>query len=189
MPAFIEALGALPIQALLLQIGLGLLDVGFGGLFRGNTGGNIRLGGGDGGLLAGNTGLLLHVLDGGHGLALLDHVPFLHIEVGDAAHGGGAHVYIGLGLDLAGAADDRGQILALDLGGQNLGVAGLLPPDKDAHQHDNNHDAENHQEYLLDLHMLRVLQVFLFLVYAKGANPVPEGVEMGHLRGHDCRGG
>ena len=57
-------------------------------------------------------GFLLHVLDGGHGLALLDLVAFLYIEVGDAAHGGGAHVHIGLGLDLAGAADHRGQILA-----------------------------------------------------------------------------
>ncbi len=126
----VEGLGALPVQALLLQIGLGVLDVGLGGLFRGNIGGDVGLGGGDGGLLAGDIGFLLHVLDGGDRLALLHHVALFHVEVGDAAHGGGAEVDVGLGLDLAGAADHRGQILPHDLGGQNLGVAGLLLVDE-----------------------------------------------------------
>ena len=145
----IESLGALPIQLLLLQIGLGVLHVGLGGLFRGNIGSNVGLGGGDGRFLAGDIGLLLHILDGGHRLALLHHVTLFHIEVGDAAHRGGADIHIGLRLDLAGAADHRGQILAHDLGGQNLGVAGLLPPDEDGNQHDNNHDGKNNQKYLL----------------------------------------
>jgi hypothetical protein len=39
-------------------------------------------------------------------LAGLDVVAFLDVEVGDAAEGGGADVDVGLGLDLAGAADD-----------------------------------------------------------------------------------
>ena len=50
----VESLGAIPIQLLLLQVGLGVLHIGFGGFFRGNIGGNVGLGGGDGGLLAGN---------------------------------------------------------------------------------------------------------------------------------------
>jgi hypothetical protein len=41
----IKALGAVPIQLFLLQVGLGVLDVGLGGLFRGNIGGNVGLGG------------------------------------------------------------------------------------------------------------------------------------------------
>ena len=52
-----------------------------------------------------------HVLNGGDQLALLYVIALLHIEVGDAAHRGGAEVDIGLWLDLAGAADDRGQVL------------------------------------------------------------------------------
>ncbi len=75
MPSLIESLGAIPIQLLLLQVGLGVLDVGLGCLFCGNIGGNIGLGGGDGGLLAVNVRLLLHVLDGGNGLALFHLSP------------------------------------------------------------------------------------------------------------------
>ncbi len=71
-------------------------------------------------------GFLLHVLDGGDHLAPLNPVAFFHVEVGDAAHRGGADVDVGLWLDLAGAADDGGEVLAYDFGGQNLGVARLL---------------------------------------------------------------
>ena len=62
----VEALGAIPIELLLFQIGLGVLDVGLGSLFRGNvTEAMSVLAACDGGLLAGDHGLLLHVLDGG----------------------------------------------------------------------------------------------------------------------------
>ena len=39
---------------------------------------------------------------------------------------GRADVDISLWLDLAGAADDRGEVLVMNLGGQNFGVARLL---------------------------------------------------------------
>ncbi len=123
---FVERLGAVPIELLLFQVGLRVLDIGLGGLFRGDVGGNVGLGGGDGSLLAVDGGFLLHVLNGGDNLALGYFVAFLHIEVGDPAHGRCADVDIILGLDLAGAADDRGEILADDFCGKNLGVAGLL---------------------------------------------------------------
>ena len=48
----IKGLGALPVQPLLLQVGLGVLDIGLSGLLVGDIGGNIGFGGGDGGLLA-----------------------------------------------------------------------------------------------------------------------------------------
>ena len=58
-------------------------------------------------------------------VAVLYVVAFLDVEVGDAAEGGGADVDVGLGLDLAGAADDGDEILADDLAGGDLGDAGL----------------------------------------------------------------
>ena len=88
-----------------------MLHVGLGGLLGGDVGGDVGLGGGDGGLLAGDIGRLLDIFDRGDRLALLDRVALLHVEVGDPAHGSGADVDVGLGLDLAGAADDRGQVL------------------------------------------------------------------------------
>ena len=81
--------------------------------------------------------------------ALLYLVAFFDVEVGDAAHGGGAEVDIGLGLDLAGAADDRGQVLARDFGGQHLGVAGLLLVDHEGHKRGNDNNSENNQENFL----------------------------------------
>ena len=47
-------------------------------------------------------------------------IPFLDVEVRDAAEGGGTDVDVGLGFDLAGAADDREKIFAGDLGGRGL---------------------------------------------------------------------
>jgi hypothetical protein len=91
--------------------------------------------------------------------------------VGDAAKGIGAQVHVGLGLDLAGAAYDRGQILARDLGGQDLGVGRLLPPDKDGHEYDNGHDGEGDQKYLF--HAGCVLQLSSIPVYAIGGGLVP----------------
>ena len=67
-------------------------------------------------------------------LAPLYVVAFLHVEVSDAAKRRGADIDIGLGLDLAGSADDRGQILRDNLGGQNLGVARLLLTDEDGNK-------------------------------------------------------
>ena len=131
----VEALGALPVEAFLLEIGFGALDVGLGGLFGGDVGVNVGFCGGDGGLLADDIGFLLHVFNGGHGLALFHEVALFDVEVGDAAHGGSAKIGVGSGLDLSGAADDGGEILAGDSGGENLGVAGLLPVDEDAYQY------------------------------------------------------
>ena len=76
-------------------------------------------------------------------------IAFLYIEVGDAAKGGCAQIDVGLGLDLAGAADDGGQLLARDFGGQGLGVAGLLAIDEQRHNRDDHHDGENNQKNFL----------------------------------------
>ncbi len=72
----------------------------------------------------------LHVLNGGQDLALGHVIALFDVEVGDAAKGGGADIDVGLGLDLAGAADDGGEILAHDFGRQYLGVTGLLMIDE-----------------------------------------------------------
>ena len=88
-----------------------MVEVGLGGFFRGNIGGNIGLGGGYGRFLAGDIGRLLHILDLRQGFALLHPVTLFHVEVGDAAHNVGAKVDISSWLDLTGAADHRGQIL------------------------------------------------------------------------------
>ena len=68
--------------------------------------------------------------------------------MGDPAHGVGAQVCIGCGLDLAGTADDRGQLLARDLGGKNLGVAGLLPVNEEGYKSSDGYDGEDNQKYL-----------------------------------------
>ena len=122
----VERLRAIPLQLFLLQIGLRVLHVGLGGLFGSNIGGDVGLGGGDGGLLGVHRRLLLHAFNGRQNLALLYVIAFLHVEAGDAAKRRGAHVHNILGFDLAGAADDRGQILARHGGGENLGIPGLL---------------------------------------------------------------
>ena len=62
-------------------------------------------------------------------LPCFDVVAFLDVEVGDAAEGGGADVDVGLGLDLAGAADGGDQVLADDFAGGDLGDAGLAVQD------------------------------------------------------------
>ena len=68
-------------------------------------------------------------LSTGRGCGLLYVVAFFDVEVRDAAEGGGADVDVGLGLDLAGAADDGDEILAHDLAGGDLGDAGLAVSD------------------------------------------------------------
>jgi hypothetical protein len=86
----IKGLGAIPIQLLLFQIGLGVFDIGLGGFLRGDIGEDVGSGRGDSRLLAGKRGLLLDIFNGGNGLALLDQVAFLYIEMGNASHGGSA---------------------------------------------------------------------------------------------------
>ena len=165
----VKGLLALPIQPLLLQISFGLGDIGFGSSFRGNIGVNVGFGGGDGGLLAGDSRLLLHMLDAGYRLARLHHVSLFYKEVGDAAEGSSAQIGIRSGLDLAGAADHRNQVLARDFGGENLGVAGLLPVDEQGHKPNGGHSGKNQQNYLF--HARYVLRVSL-IVYATGAGAV-----------------
>ena len=82
------------------------------------------------------------VLNGGDHLTLLDVVTLLDVEVGDAAHGSGAEVDVGLGLDLAGAADDRGEVLAMNLGGEDLGITRLLLYDEDGNKDDGHNNGE-----------------------------------------------
>ena len=84
----------------------------------------------DGGLLGGDGGLGLDALDVGEDSALLDAVTFLDVEVGDAAEGLGADVDVGLGLDLAGAADDGDEVLLDDLAGGHFGDIGLPVQDR-----------------------------------------------------------
>ncbi len=81
--------------------------------------------GGDGGLLRGDGGGGLHAFDGGEDRAVLHVVAFLDVQVGDAAEGGGADVDVGLGLDLAGAADDGDEVLPADDRGGHLDDVGL----------------------------------------------------------------
>ncbi len=111
-----------------------MLQVGLSGFFRGNIGGNVGFGCGNGCCLALDAGFLLDVLDGSDDFTLLDLLAFLDVEVGDAAHGRGAEIDVVLGFDLAGAADDGGQILLDDLGGQHLGITRLLPDDEASHK-------------------------------------------------------
>ena len=73
-------------------------------------------------------------------------VAFFDVEVGDAAEGGGADVDVGLGLDLAGAADDGDEILADGLAGGDLGDVGLAvenAADDDACQDQDDNDDDN----------------------------------------------
>jgi len=57
-----------------------------------NVGGDVGFGGRNGRCLAFDAGFLLDVLNGGDGLTPGDLLAFLDVEVGDAAHGGGAKV-------------------------------------------------------------------------------------------------
>ena len=122
-------LGALVVELLLLEVGLGLVDVRLCGVLGGDVGGDVGSGGGDGGLLGVDRGLGLHALHAGEDVALLHVVAFFDVEVGDAAEGGGADVDVGLGLDLAGAADGGDEILADGFAGGDLGDVGLAVED------------------------------------------------------------
>ena len=61
----VEGEGAVVVELFLHEVGLGLVDVGVGGLLGGDVGGDVGFGGGDGGLLGGDGGVGLDVLDGG----------------------------------------------------------------------------------------------------------------------------
>ena len=63
----VEGLGALVVELLLFEVGLGLVDVGLGGVLGGDVGGDVGFGGGDGGLLGVDGGLGLDVLDAWRG--------------------------------------------------------------------------------------------------------------------------
>ena len=125
----VEGLGAVEVEFFLLEVCLGLGDVGLGGVLGGDVGGDVGLGGGDGRLLGVDGGLRLDAFHACHDVALMDVVALLDIEVGDAAEGGGADVDVGLGLDLAGAADRGDEVLAHDLAGGDFDDAGLAVQD------------------------------------------------------------
>jgi hypothetical protein len=142
----VKGLGTVEVEFFLLEIGFTLGDVGFGGLFRGDVAGNICAGGGDAGLLGGDGGLGLDALDRGQGGAGFDVVALLDIEVGDTPEGGGADVDVGLGFDLAGAVDDRGEVLTGGPAGRYLGDVGLLVKDgacDDASQNQSDNENQN----------------------------------------------
>src|SRR6202041_2278045 len=126
---FIEGLGAVVVELLLLEVSLGLVDVGLGGFFRGDVGGDVGFGAGDGGLLRVDGGFGLDAFDAGEDGALFYVVALLDVEVGDTAEGGGADVDIGLGLDLASAADGGDEVLADDLAGGDFGDSSLAVQD------------------------------------------------------------
>ena len=111
----VKGLGAVEVELLLLKVGFGLVDVGLGSILGGDVGGDVGLRGGDGGLLGVDGSLGLDALHAGEDVAFLNVVPLLDVEVSDAAEGGGADVDVGLGLDLAGAADGGDEILAVTL--------------------------------------------------------------------------
>ena len=131
------------------------------------------LSGGNRGLLAVNLRLLLHVLDGGDYFAPGDAVAFLYVQVCDAAHGGGAQIYVGLGLDLAGSAYHGRQILPDNRGGEHLGVARLLFVHHCRNKATRNKDPKNDKNDFL--HEYDACSDCLFSVYAKTPIPVPAG--------------
>ena len=143
-----EGLGAVIVELFLLEVGLGMIDVGLGGFLGGDIGIDVGAVGGDGGLLRGDIGFLLDVLDGGDDLALLNVVAFIHVEVGNAAHGVGADVDVSLGPDLAGGAHDGNQVLLSDSSDQDLGVAGLSTNDSEPYDRGENHDGSNNDKNL-----------------------------------------
>ena len=94
----------------MFQIGFGMRNVGFLGLFRGHIGSNIGLGGGNRGFLTLDVCALLDVLNAGDFLALSDFVAFFYIEMRDAAKGGSPEVDVGLWLDLSRPAYRRDEV-------------------------------------------------------------------------------
>ena len=128
----VQRLRPLPIQQLLIEIGLGVGDRRFGRLFRSQVGGYVRIRGPNAGLLGVHAGLGLHTLHRGQHLPLLHVVAFLDVQVGDAAEGGGSDVDVSLGFDLPRPADDGDQVLPNNLGSKYLGIAGLGANDGEA---------------------------------------------------------
>ena len=125
------------------------------------------------GLLGVDVGFGLHVLDRGEDLALVTWSPSLTIEVGDAAEGGGADVDVGLGLDLAGAADDRGEVLADDFAGEHGGVSGLS---LEHHEGDNAGNDEKRKDSEDDFfHNWMAVRKSPLTVYAMEGPGVPGG--------------
>ena len=81
-------------------------------------------------MLGGDGGLRLHAFYARQRGALPYMVAFLHIKVSNAAEGGCADVDVGLWLDLAGSADDRGKVLSSHLPGRHLGELGVVMKDQ-----------------------------------------------------------
>ena len=81
-------------------------------------------------------------------------IALFHIEVGDASERGGAHVHVGLGLDLPGAADDGRQVLLHQFRRQDLGVSGLLLDNKEGYKPGNHNKANNDEKNLFHVQCL-----------------------------------
>ena len=113
----------------MLEVCLGLDDVGVGGFLGGDEGVDVGFGGGDGGLLGRDGGLWLDAFHGGEDSTFFDLIAFLDVEVGDASEGGGAYVDVGLRLDLPGTVDDGGEVLTDDFAGRDFGDVGLAMND------------------------------------------------------------
>jgi len=69
------------------------------------------------------------------------------------------HPYV-INQDMATPAANANQILFGDLGGEDLGVAGLLPPDEEGHKCDDGYDGDNNEDDLFHARfVLRSLQL------------------------------
>ena len=104
------------------------------------------------GLLRNHAGLGLHALYRGHHLALLYPVAFFDVEVGNPAERGGSDVDVGLGLDLARAADDGDQVFPHHLGSEYFGVTRLGANDGKGGDADRHQDHAGDDQYLLQFH-------------------------------------
>ena len=155
----VEGPGAVEVEALLLEVGLGLDDVGFGGALCGGVGLDVGPGGGDGGVLRLDGGGGLFAFDRGDELAGLYAITFFDIEVGDAPEGGGSDVNIGFGLDLAGAIDDGDEILADGVAGGHLSDGALVVQDAADDDSCKDQDGNRDQDNFFEAH--RAFSAFL----------------------------
>jgi hypothetical protein len=151
-----------------LEVGLGLLQVGFGQdvplevrggavvvelRLRGRRPRGVQVVPHRGQARLATLGLCgqLLLIDLEKELALLDLVAFLDGQVDDLSHHEGGHVDLALGLDLSVGRDFGNQVDLLDLGGRdprNVLVFATDECGQDTNHHDGSHDPENDFDFL-----------------------------------------